>query len=65
MKSVFLLLLTITGVAAILYCRVNLNMRWDDMNVGLINLIPRMLSIAVLLAGMVATVFFINRRTND
>lgn len=62
MKTLFLYLLIALGVAGILYCRVNLGMSWGDMSTTLKNLLPRMMSVGIVLACFVGTLLYVNRR---
>lgn len=61
MKTLFLYLMIALGVAGILYCRVNLGMSWNDMNAAIENIIPRALSIGVVLLGAAATLIYVSR----
>ncbi len=61
MKTLIVFLMIALGVGAVLYCRVNLGMSWDDMSAAIEDLIPRALAIAVVLLGAVATMVYVAR----
>lgn len=61
MRTMILLLMIAVGTVALLYCRVNLGMSWDNMSAGIEGLLLRALAIAVLVAGLAATIMYMAR----
>lgn len=61
MRTLILLMMIAAGTGALLYCRVNLGMSWDDMSAAIDSLLPRALAIAVLVAGLAATIMYMTR----
>lgn len=61
MRTLILLLMIAAGTGAMLYCRVNLGMSWDQMSASIEGLLPRMLVIAVVVGALAATLKFIAR----
>lgn len=59
MKTLILFLMIALGVAGILFCRVNLDMSWDDMSAGIETLLPRVLAIGIVVVGMAATLIYV------
>lgn len=61
MKTLILFLMIALGVAGVLYCRVNLNMSWNDMSAAIEGFLPRALTIGIVLVGMAGTAIYIAR----
>lgn len=61
MKTLILYLMIAFGVAGVLYCRVNLSMSWDDMSAAIESILPRVLVMGVVVAGMAVTFYSIAR----
>lgn len=62
MRTLILLLMIVVGTGAMLYCRVNLGMSWEQMTAAIEGLLPRMLAISAVVAGLAATLGYIARR---
>ena len=65
MRTLTLLLMIAAGVAAVLYCTVNLGMSWDDMTLTLESFIPRLISLCVYVWATVAGVAYAKHRNRD
>lgn len=65
MRTLILLLMIAAGTGVLLYCRVDLGMSWDDISASLSGLVPRILAIAVVLAGLAATITYMARAGRD
>lgn len=65
MRTLILLLIIAAGTGAILYFRVNLGMNWDDMSAALGGKLSMILHLAVVVAGLAATITFMSRAGQD
>lgn len=59
MRTFLLLMMMALGAAALLYCRVNLGLSWDDMSTSIEGLLGKVWSLAVMLGALAATVAYI------
>lgn len=62
MRTLILLLMIVAGTAAILYFRVNQGMSWDDMRAAIEEFLPKIWVVAVLVAGLAATLAYTARK---
>ncbi|MES2877503.1 MAG: hypothetical protein V4713_03705 [Pseudomonadota bacterium] len=63
MKMLILFLTIVAGTAALLFFRINMGMSWDDMSQVLKgDVIPRMLTLLVVVGALAVTVAIMSKR---